>query len=169
MKGVTSPCQYRDCLSTGSHYGPRASKISKACGPPAQPPGDWDHCAPHPAPCWGLEGVRTSEEEGLGKGWQRGRGGGAVRGKRWWPRHPAEAGGWGLALGSEVSQGPGHRQAAEGVGEGRMSEPGCRGRCLSQEGEGGEFGVNAAAGWGECWEYAGTRVMGTRASSGSGG
>lgn len=93
---------------------------------------------PHPAPCWGLRGVRNSEEEGLGKGWQRGRGGGAGRGKRWWPRHPAEAGGRGLERGSEVSQGPGHREAAEGVGEGRMSEPGCRGRCRSQEGEGSE-------------------------------
>lgn len=35
-----------------------------------------------------------------------------------------------------MSQGPGHREAVEGVGEGRMSEPGCRGRCRSQEGEG---------------------------------
>lgn len=152
---------------------PEPQKISKACGPPAPASrglGLQEAAPPHPAPCWGLGGVRNSEEEGLGKGWQRGRGGGAWRGKRWWPRHPAEAGGWGLALGSEVSQGPGHREAAEGVGEGRMSEPGCRGRCRSQEREGGRrrFGVNAAASLGVCWEYVGNSLMGTRASSGSG-
>lgn len=69
-----------------------------------------------------------------------------------------------------MSQGPGHREAAKGVGEGRMSEPGCGGRCRSQEGEGeGRFGVNAAASSGVCWEYAGNSLMGTRASFGSGG
>lgn len=130
IKGKIFP--FGDCLYTGSHCETWISRISKARSPPAPASrglGLREAEPPHPAPCWGLEGVRNSEEEGLGKGWQRGRGGGAGRGKRWWPRHPAEAGGWGLALGSEVSQGPGHREAAEGVGEGRMLEPGCRGRC----------------------------------------
>lgn len=85
--------------------------------------------------------------EGLGlwgKGWQRGRGGGAQRGKLWWPRHPAGAGGWGLGDASEVSQGPGTgRQTGAGgqdVGASlqRGLEPG-RGKTS------GEFWENVAA------------------------
>lgn len=57
-----------------------------------------------------------------------------------------------------MSQGPGHREAAEGVGGGRMLEPGFRGRCRSQEGErGGGGGCGKCClsleMLGMCWEW----------------
>lgn len=69
----------------------------------------------------------------LWKGWQRGRGGGAQRGKLWWPRHPA-GGSRGLGargcLGSE--SGAWHREADRAGGQdvGASSQRGC----WSQEG-----------------------------------